>query len=304
MTRNPSGRRLAFDALESRLALSSAVPANTLAVVQGQIPSPGAVVHVSTPIAPANLTPGRAGTVIGVVVSPQSAGAAQPTIVSATAPDGTRLVLRPEGHSRLSGDQGGAVYFVTDSMAGPLTFDVTNPRGGTGSFRLRTYLPGDVNGDGTVTLADLQALAPSYLARQGQPRYNPAADAYLSGQINQWDARILGQNLSPLTTPVPLFLNLSLAPGEQVEHSGTFNSGAETHLSDVTVIGRTIPGSLVFADGPNGLYKFNGPLLPTNAAGVFTEHVHLKGPLNANVNFLVVDPFGRQLVKNFPIRKV
>jgi hypothetical protein len=77
------------------------------------------------------------------------------------------------------------------------------------------------------------------------------------------------------------------------------NSGAITRLSNVTIPGRTIPGALVFADSSEGFYRFNGPLLPTDAAGGFTYNL-LKDKLTASDSFLVINPHGRQLVKNDP----
>ena len=163
---------------------------------------------------------------------------------------------------------------------------------------------GDLNGDGQVEYADLRAMAKAYLTKVGDPRFNPADDLNHDGKVNQIDARILGKLLPKPAPGTRLTLALHLAPGQQFRHPGTYNSGAITRLGKVTILGKTIPGSLVFADSSQGLYKFDGPLLPTDARGRFTYTLRLKDKLTATDSFLVIDPFGHQLVRNYPILRV
>ena len=191
----------------------------------------------------------------------------------------------------------------------PLESRLALSHGATGAARGAAVAHGStaavsshVSGDGTATIADLQVIAKAYLSRVGQPNYNPAADLNHDGKVNQYDARLLEKELPKPPPGTPLKLTLRLAPGEQVPHPTAYDSGAVARrLPEVTVIGHTIPGALVFADSSQGLYKFDGPLLPTNADGVFTYTVHLRDKLTQSVSFLVIDQFGRQLVRNYPI---
>ena len=162
-------------------------------------------------------------------------------------------------------------------------------------------------GDRKVTLADLQAFAPSYMSRQGDPNYNPAADFNHNGVISQADLRAWVQNLTPLTPRLPLTARLTLAPQDQIHYSGPTISGAATFQKVVTILGHTTPGSLVIEDNhtsrlPGGTqaYKFTGPAHATDANGFFSITATNTEGLNNN-NFLILDPFGHRMILDFPI---
>jgi hypothetical protein len=166
---------------------------------------------------------------------------------------------------------------------------------------------GDINGDGKVNLADLLAFAPSYMARKGDPNYNPAADFDHDGIINGGDARILLRHMTPLTPKLPLTARLTLAPQDQIHYSGPTISGAATFQRVVTILGHTTPESLVIEDNqtsrlPGGTqaYKFTGPAHATDANGFFSITARNTEGLNNN-DFLIVDPFGQRLIIDFPI---
>lgn len=166
---------------------------------------------------------------------------------------------------------------------------------------------GDVNGDGKVNLADLQAFAAAYMSRKGDPNYNLAADFNQNGVINQADARILIKHMTPLTPDLPLTARLILAPQDQIHYSGPTISGAATFQRVVTILGHTTPGSLVIEDNhtsrlPGGTqaYKFTGPAHATDSNGFFSiTATNLEG-LNNN-DFLILDPFGHRMIIDFPI---
>ncbi|HMF37980.1 MAG TPA: dockerin type I domain-containing protein [Isosphaeraceae bacterium] len=171
----------------------------------------------------------------------------------------------------------------------------------------QTALVGDVNGEGKVSLADLQAFAPSYMSRQGDPNYNPAADFNHNGVINIYDAKAWLHNMTPLTPRLPLTARLILAPQDQIHYSGPTVSGAATFQKVVTILGHTTPGSLVIEDNhtsrlPGGTqaYKFTGPAHATDANGFFSITTTNTEGLNNN-DFLILDPFGQQMIIDFPI---
>ncbi len=300
MTAQRNRRRPRLEPMEPRMAMNASLPADTLGVSEGVVPAPGVSGSASVTIQPLNLAQGRPSTVIGLAVAPEPGSTLRPTIVSAFGPAGERLPVYHQGSpgARLGGP---STILVLDDRPGPLTVEVAGTGRSSGAFQLRVYLPGDVNGSGHVDIADLQDLASSYGSKVGQSRYNPAADFLQTGVISQQDARLLERNLSNPTPNVPLGLDVHLAAGQQTSEPHLYNSGPITRKKSVTIIGSTLPGSAVFVDGPLGYYKFNGPLLPVNAEGIFTYKLTTGVKFDPNTNFLVVAPDGRQLVRNFPI---
>src|SRR3954463_9052608 len=73
-------------------------------------------------------------------------------------------------------------------LASGISTAMTGRDQSTGSYAATTTRVGDVNGDGKVDLADLQAFAPTYMSRVGSPAYNPAADSNHDGIIDSYDA--------------------------------------------------------------------------------------------------------------------
>ena len=234
-----------------------------------------------------------------------------------------------------------AMSHASAAIARPAALHATASAAATG-------LVGDINGDGTVDLQDLQTLAQSYGTTAKQSGYNPAADLDHNGLIGQSDAKILEAHLPKFYKPSQkLTLYVTLAPGQLVAHPAPLsNSGPVTNNRVVTVVGKTLPGALVFADNLKGYYNFNGPLLPTDAKGRFTYTLSTDGaPQTAtvagvttssgssgtatsgsstssgagsntagsssttavtsdqltNLDLLVIDRYGRQLVFNVPI---
>jgi Dockerin type I domain len=168
-------------------------------------------------------------------------------------------------------------------------------------------LMGDINGDGKVDLADVQAFAGTYMSRKGGPNYNPAADFNHNGVINLYDAKALLHNVAPISPRLPLNVELHLVPQDQIHYSGPTISGAATFRKVVTIIGRTTPGSLVIEDNhtsrlPGGTqaYKFTGPAHAADSRGFFSIVTTNTEGLNNN-DFLILDPFGHPLIRDFPI---
>jgi hypothetical protein len=154
---------------------------------------------------------------------------------------------------------------------------------------------------GGFTFADEEAFATAYLSFPGQPNYNPAVDLNHNGFVGQDDGKTIVTNLAnPPSTKIPLKLELHLAPDEQVPPPLSPNSGGETRLKNVTIIGRTTPFSLVFTDNAAANYKFKGPVFVSNQDGVFAQNVRLNGSLT-NFDFRVIAPNGHQVVRSFPI---
>jgi hypothetical protein len=297
---SPRNRRLpALEPLEGRLVLSTANPANTLAVAGGTVPASGAVVEVTVPIPPQTINNQGRPIVIGTATSPGAGSGLLPQVVAARGPDGKPLAVQV-GAPFNAPTHGEATAFVQDGTAGSLTLSVTGNHGTSGAFQVRVFLPGDVTGDGRVTLADLQAFTKFYRAHKGDALYNAVADANLNNQIGQEDARALVRNLAPLTPKIPLKVKLTLAPADAVHGHVPSNSGGHTYNKTVTILGRTTPGSVVFTDSGFGDFSFTGPALATDAHGNFMTQSTNTAGINNNT-YLVVDPYGQQKIEAFPI---
>lgn len=306
MNRRDRRCRSAVEPLEMRLALSVSAPANVIGTSTAAVSRPHEVSRTSVQVAPRNITPQKHATIFGLFVQPTSGSQLQPRILAARGNLGKALPLK-HGRSFRPGTSDQTVAFTKDSTAGSLSTDVAGALQSTGSYQAQTTLVGDVNGDGKVNLADLQAFAPSYMSRLGDPYYNPAADFNHNGVINLYDAKALLHNMAPLTPNLPLTARLILAPQDQIHFSGPTVSGATTFQKVVTILGHTTPGSLVIEDNntsrlPGGTqaYKFTGPAVATNANGFFSTTTTNTQGLNNN-DFLILDPFGHQMIIDFPI---
>jgi hypothetical protein len=163
--------------------------------------------------------------------------------------------------------------------------------------------------------AMLQAFTAAYLSNYGQPRYNPALDFNHNAFIGQPDANPILRGLAPFTPHIRQQVKLFFAPGDQVRGHHPSNSGGMTRQDTVTIIGKTTPNSIVFTDqltGPRaGNYRFRGPAIAVDAQGNFSQTIVLSPPTPrgkhrpqmalTNVDYLIVDPFGHQVIRDFPI---
>ena len=301
MSRNLSrGSRPELELLEARLQLSAAIPANSIGTSSGNVASPGEVTSTSVTVSPKNLTQGKSSTLFGIFVQPEPGSALAPRIVAVEGSNGQRLSLK-QGRPYVAGrDSGQAAAFVKVSQPGPLTILVTGQHHSTGSYESDTTLVGDVNGDGTVNLADLQPFADAYESVPGAPKYNLAADFNHDGIVNQVDAKALMQNMSPLTPAVPLQLIMNLLPADQAHYAAPKNSGGSTFKKEITIEGHTMPGSIVLEDDSRGFYKWDGGAIATDSNGNFSVTETNTQGVNT-YNFLVIDPFGRQLIRSYPV---
>ncbi len=297
---------LRVEPLEMRVALSGSMPANVIGTSTSAVHHPREVSQTSVQVQPVNITPQKQFTIFGLFVQPTSGSQLQPQILAVRGESGKRLPLQ-YGRPFRSGVSDEAVAFFRDNTAGPVTIEVTGAHNSTGSYQVQTTLAGDVNGDGMVNFADLQAFAPAYSSQQGDRTYSAAADFNLNAVINLNDARALLQNMAPITPYLPLTARLILAPQDQIHYSGPTVSGAATFQKVVTILGHTTPGSLVIEDNntsrlPGGTqaYKFTGPAVATDSGGFFSITTTNTQGINNN-DFLILDPFGHQMIIDFPI---
>ena len=97
----------------------------------------------------------------------------------------------------------------------------------------------------------------------------------------------------------PLQLVMNLLPADQAQYAAPKNSGGSTFKKDITIEGHTIPGSIVLEDDSSGYSSGTaGRSQPTPTATSVTE----TNSAGVNTyNFLVIDPFGRQLIRSYPV---
>jgi hypothetical protein len=302
-------RRLSFEPLEERLPLSSTsnLPLNALGTGQGTIAAPHATASVTVDIPPQSLAHTKPSTLFAFKVVPSPGSRLMPVLVSAINADGQVLPVS-------AGQPFSSIYhpwtqaYVTDNVPGPVTVTVSGRGATTGSFGLLAYLPGDTTGDHVVDVQDLAAFRTSFNAHAGSPRYNPLTDVNENGFVGHNDGKAIERNISPLTPPGPLNVELDLAPGEKIlsphsEGLAVSNSGGLTRLSDVTVVGHTTPYSIIFVDGGLGNFRFDGAATFADANGNFSVSFHLKDQLT-NTEYLVIDPYLQQTIRAFPIVKI
>lgn len=301
MSRNLSrGSRPELEWLEARLQPSAAIPVSSIGTSSGNVAAPGEVNATSVTVSSNNLTHGKSSTLFGIFVQPEPGSSLAPRIVAVEGSNGQRLSLK-QGRPYLAGrDNGQAAAFVKVSQPGPLTILVSGQHHSAGTYETDTTLVGDVNGDGTVNLADLQSFAGAYETVPGDPKYNLAADFNHDGIVNQVDAKALMENMSPLTPAVPLQLVMNLLPADQAQYAAPKNSGGSTFKKDITIEGHTMPGSIVLEDDSRGYYKWDGGAIATDANGNFSVTETNSQGVNT-YNFLVIDPFGRQLIRSYPV---
>lgn len=282
-----------LERIEDRVLLS------TIGTRSGTVAQPHALSTTSVDVAARSLTPTRRTTIIGVSARPTTGSGVHPKIVSTTGAGGAALPLlriTPYGPRH----RYPARSFTKVAQAGALATSVTGKHATTGDYTATTELPGDLNGDGVVNLLDLDLFAPHYGSEIGEHGYLAAADFNHNGRIGQNDARFILRNMGPLSPKIPLQLDLRLAPGEQIRYDGTQISGAATLKKDITILGHTTPGSVVFQDRDLSNYTFGAKAIATDAKGNFTLHVENTKGLN-NYLFMVVDPYNQQTIRMYPV---
>jgi hypothetical protein len=311
MARHPRGRsRPRLEPLETRLPLSISPsantfgispPANAIDVSLGTLTQPGAIATTSVTLMPQNITPHKHSTIFAVFVEPTATSGLNPRIVAVeeggrTLPIQFGRAYRPQEAGQAT-DQ--AVAFFKADHAGSVSILVAGQTQTTGSYTVLTTLPGDVNGDGQVNLADLEPFAPAYGSSLGDPNYNPAADSNRNGYINLFDAKALEYNMAPVAPDGPLNAVINLAPSDQVHYPASKNSGGATLKQHVEIVGATMPGSIVVEIRLSNLSTPH-TAIATNAKGFFTVGSTNTQGVNTT-NFLIIDPYGRQLVRSYPV---
>ncbi len=311
MSRIPRrNRRPYFDRLEPRLQLSISPstntfgltpPANAIGISLGEISAPGSLGSTTVTIEPQNITPNKASTEFALFVQPESGSGVLPRIVGVEQ-DGRMLPIqfgRSYSPRNVGKPTNQAVAFFETGQSGPVTVQVAGQRHTTGSYTVETTLPGDVNGDGQVNLADLVPFTKAYGTKPAWTGYNAAADFNQNGIINLYDAKAVERNMPPLAPNAPLNASINLAPSDQANYAAPKNSGGSTMKRHVQINGYTMPGSIVLEIELANL-KPPDKAIATDSRGFFSLSATNSQGVNTT-NFLIIDPYGQQIVRSYPI---
>lgn len=290
------------ETLDGRLLLSVQTAPSALSTAVVQVPTPRSVAHASASIEARNLARHRHATLLGVLAQPLAGSGLQPEILKAVNAAGRPLPFR-KGAPFNARFHPFAVAYTTTASPGTLTSSITGRAASTGSAQVSTQLLGDANGDGQVNHTDLQIFAAAYPSRVGDPNYNPAVDFNHNGQVGQDDGRLILRNMTPLAPKQPLKLEIHILVPQQAHggHVPVNAKGGVAATADVTIVGHTVPGALILSDSKLGDYSFTGPAFVTDAHGNFSYQHHIGGPFE-NTDYLVLDAYGQQLIKDLPLR--
>ena len=151
------------------------------------------------------------------------------------------------------------------------------------------------------TVGALRNFTDAYVSFAGGPRFNPVFDLDHNGMIGQGDRRILLRVLPAVAPPRPLNLRINLIPQDQARGSLPANSGGVTFNPQPTVVGRTVPGALIFSGTGETDWKLRGPAAVSDERGFFTFTPTLDAGIN-QFDVQVVDRYGHQLPRSLPIR--
>jgi hypothetical protein len=306
--------RPCLERLEARIAMSLSPsantfgltpPLNTIGLSLGDATRPGAPSATTVTISHQNITPGKPSTEFGVFVQPYGSSGIVPQIVGVEE-NGRELPLQQArtyspGQAEQATDQ--SVAFFETGKPGTVTILVTGRGLSTGQYTVESTLVGDVNGDGQVNLADVQAFAETYAESVGQADYKASADYNQNGLVNLDDALALERNMPPLSKHNSGWAVVNLAPQDEIHFSGPKNSGGITLQRKITIEGYTTPGSIVLVDSKDGTFNFGSQALPTDGRGFFTVKASASGNTAGltTYNFKILDPFGHQYIRSFPV---
>jgi flagellar basal body rod protein FlgC len=230
------------EGLETR-ALMTGGGGNTFALIAGKVETANTPAQVRF-LVEANkfqLTP--RGAVIGFDVASAQTSNLQPQITAVRGPGITPKSVQSVPNS----DVVLAKLPEVRSKKG-VTYEVmiTSTTQKTGEFLVGFYLPGDANGDGVVSRADIKAVQKSLNLQVGDRNYEFNADANRDGKITKADLKIAQRNIGARTRVLPL-VTANLDP---LTDSGP--ADRKTGIQQVRFTGESTPGAKLTFTEING----------------------------------------------------
>jgi hypothetical protein len=163
----------------------------------------------------------------------------------------------------------------------PATYkiEVNGQKFTTGNFLLGFFLPGDANGDGSVTQADMTSTRKLLNLNASQTSYDFYADANRDGRISRADLSLVRKNMGASVTILPVVTS-NLNPD-----SVTVKDTRTTSHQTVNFTGKATPGATIaytnttdnnkaqtVTTDDQGNYSVNIPLVPGKNTMTLTTH--------------------------------
>jgi hypothetical protein len=271
--------RLCPELLEARTLMTGGV-GDTFALIPGTITAPGGSAVIPFTINPANFTLPKGKMTIGIEVVPTTGSSVTPLITAVKDSSGHLVsqafssIYNPHlspGQVAKGAATRAVLAPVTMKDHQPTTYNVTvsGLNHTSGNFLVGFYLPGDADGDGVVTSADLQLIRASMNSRSGQSRYNFNADANRDGRIGRIDLAFAEENLGVSTTIAPV-ISASLDPATMMDLTNRITNSPTIHITGTGSAGAPISFTNTTTGAPavttttdaSGNYSVNIPLAP------------------------------------------
>jgi hypothetical protein len=250
--RRRTASRPTGESLESRALLTSGA-GNTFAMVTGTVTEANKAATETFRIDPSEFTAPKRSVTLGIDVAAASGSSLSPLVTSVQDGTGKREIaqIRSIYGSAVGDDAAGTL-----ASALLVNLNLKTAKGGafqgtsfqvevegqdntTGGFLLGYYLPGDVDGDGSVTKADIKSIKAAKNAELGDTNYNFNADTNRDGRINGSDVNLAQKNLGVRTVVQPV-VKANLDPASD---SGVANR--ETVYQNAIFNGTGTPGASV-----------------------------------------------------------
>ena len=287
--------RVEAEILESRQLLTGGA-GNTFALTQGNVAAAGGSTVSAFVIESTHFTAPKGKITLGVDVVATAGSTLNPQIADVSAGSGKRVrverALKGAAANSTSADLPHAVLATIRVPRGKAAFaagfrtNVAAQAKTSGDFLLGYYLPGDANGDGRVTPADLTLIKKGMGKDVNADDYPFDADSNRDGVISRSDLMLAKRNLGVATTITPDF-TANLDPA-----TDTGASDRITNTQTVTFTGAAAPGAAISYQEVNG----KAPTTSTVAAptGQYTVSIPLT---EGTSTFMVssVDAFGQTI---------
>ena len=199
------------EALEGRSLLTGGA-GNTFALTSADIVKTGGATSITFKLDSAHFTTPTHGKLkIGIDIVPDTGSTVVARVTDVKGPGKTPVHLSHVPHST-------AVFATIDAVPVPgkidtYTVDLAASRTTSGKLLVGFYLPGDANGDGAVTSADVTAVKAALGSKSTDTtKYSFDADADRNGRINKADLAITKHELGATADIMPV-ITANLAPG-------------------------------------------------------------------------------------------
>jgi hypothetical protein len=290
---------LAPELLETRQLLTGGT-GSTFALITGTIAKAGQDTALKFTIDPSHFTIPKGGFTLGIDVAQSSGSSVTPQIVAVDNSAGRPQKLT-HGHYAAglpnstikAGAPTSAVLMPVHISPGATTTTYTvmvkGTNNTTGGFLLGFYLPGDANGDGTVSQADINTIKAELGVKASSSttsKYNFDADVNRDGRITSSDLKVAEQNLGVTTTVTPV-VSAQLDPASQGPIKDGALIGPQAHFTGVATPG----AKLTFAE-------INNLVPPTSTTANSAGNYSIVVPVAAGTDTFRVttsDAFGQSV---------